>query len=721
MTRTINYVDELGNQIAQPVTQIVTYTRSAVLDLSLIDADNPDAGISYTDWTTRDALWAAADSPTLTGQITFTKVVGAQNTTAETTNTTVTVIYYPAILTVQPTATKNQGDKVTPNNPADQREYPAGVSAGDLNRTITRTINYVDPSGNQIAPSVTQNVAYYRAATVDLTRVDANDPLAGITYTAWTTADGTWAAVASPTLGDRITDTPVVAAQRPTVQTASTTVTVTYYPAILTVLPTDPKNQGTKITADAADPREYPAGVSASDLNRVITRTISYVDAFGQAVAEPVIQTVTYWRIATVDLNRANAADPTAGIVYTSWTTSDSTWAAVESPVVTGLATRTNVVGAAKVAFATPSQSVRVTYYPATITVTPNDPKNPGEKVDPANPDDDRVYPAGVGQADLNRTITRTIRYVAADGQVVADTVVQLVTYTREATIDLNGDVAYTAWTTANADWPEVLSPTKTGLTTFTQSVAASTAAPDTPDATITVTYFATTVTVAPGDPKNPGDRVDPTNSDDPRVYPAGVAQADLNRTITRTIRFVDRTGRELAQAVVQTLEFSRTATVTYAADGSATVVYGDWQPAQAAFAAYVAPAVAGYTARSPQVPALSVTADDGDAQAVVDYLRNPADPVPEPTPAPHHPTTPTPKPAPAVDNGGSNPIPAPQPLTSGQATGAAPQSATPATTLPQTGEATAPLLSLFGLVLTGAASLLALLGRRRRRNTNHH
>ncbi|WP_262314742.1 mucin-binding protein [Lacticaseibacillus parakribbianus] len=719
ITRTISYVDELGNQITRPVIQTVTYTRSAVLDLSLIDADDPGAGITYTDWTTRDAVWAAADSPTFTGQITFTKVVGAQTTTAETAGTTVTVTYYPAILTVQPTAPKNQGDKVTADA-ADPREYPAGVSASDLNRTITRTINYVDASGNQIAPSVTQTVAYYRSATVDLTRIDANDPLAGITYTAWATADGTWAAVASPALSERIPDVLVVAAQRPTVQTASTAVTVTYYPAILTVVPTAPKNQGDKVTADAADPREYPAGVSASDLTRVITRTIRYVDALGQAVAEPVIQTVTYWRIATVDLNRVNATDPTAGVVYTGWTTSDGTWAAADSPAVTGLATRTNVVAAAKVAFATPSQSVRVTYYPATITVTPNEPKNPGDKVDPANPDDDRVYPEGVGQADLNRTITRTIRYVDADGQVVADTVVQLVTYTREATIDLSGDVTYTAWTTANAEWPEVLSPAQAGLTTFTQSVAANTVAPDTPDAAITVTYFATTVTVAPGDPKNPGDRVDPTNSDDPRVYPAGVAQADLNRTITRTIRFVDRTGRELAQPVIQTVAFSRTATVTYAADGSATVVYGDWQPTQAAFAAYDAPAVAGYTARSPQVAVLSVTANDANIQDVVQYLRNPADPIPVPTPKPN--PSVTPKPAPKPSSTGDRPDVSPQspmqpqPLINGQPANPTPQNDSASAALPQTGETTAPRLSLLGLALTGTMSLLALFSFRRRR-----
>ncbi|HFU4060862.1 TPA: mucus-binding protein, partial [Streptococcus suis] len=49
------------------------------------------------------------------------------------------------------------------------------------------------------------------------------------------------------------------------------------------------------------------------------------------------------------------------------------------------------------------------------VTVTPEDPKNPGAEVDPGNPDGPK-WPDGVKESDLNQTVTRTIKYQYEDG-----------------------------------------------------------------------------------------------------------------------------------------------------------------------------------------------------------------------------------------------------------------------------------------------------------------
>ncbi|CCI81665.1 mucin-binding protein [Lactobacillus hominis] len=57
----------------------------------------------------------------------------------------------------------------TPINPDDPNgpKWPDGVSKDDLNKEITRTINYVNGSGTKIAPSVVQSVHFGRTAIVD--------------------------------------------------------------------------------------------------------------------------------------------------------------------------------------------------------------------------------------------------------------------------------------------------------------------------------------------------------------------------------------------------------------------------------------------------------------------------------------------------------------------------------------------------------------------------
>ncbi|MDB6213392.1 mucus-binding protein, partial [Gemella haemolysans] len=107
-------------------------------------------------------------------------------------------------------------------------------------------------------------------------------------------------------------------------------------------------------------------------------------------------------------------------------------------------------------------QEYTVTLKERVVSVTPDQPKTPGTPVDPNNPEGPK-YPAGLKEKDLNKTVTRTITYVYADGTPVMENgapkvVTQEAKFTREAKVNLvTGEVAYGDWSDAQ-DLAEVKS-----------------------------------------------------------------------------------------------------------------------------------------------------------------------------------------------------------------------------------------------------------------------
>ena len=125
----------------------------------------------------------------------------------------------------------------------------------------------------------------------------------------------------------------------------------------------------------------------------------------------------------------------------------------------------------------TQDQEFKVTLKAKEVTVTPDQPKTPGTPVDPNNPDGPK-YPAGLEEKDLNKTVTRTITYVYADGTPVLNedgtpkTVTQEAKFTREAKVNLvTGEVTYGDWTPAQ-DLAEVKSPAVKGYVADKETVA---------------------------------------------------------------------------------------------------------------------------------------------------------------------------------------------------------------------------------------------------------
>lgn len=113
---------------------------------------------------------------------------------------------------------------------------------------------------------------------------------------------------------------------------------------------------------------------------------------------------------------------------------------------------------------------VTVKVVPATITVTPDDPKNPsdklpdGTKTAPTYPGNG-TYPAGVSKDDLNKIVTRKITVTNPDG--TSTVITQEVKFTRTATINLaDGNVTYGDWVAdGNDSFAGYTAPTIPGYT----------------------------------------------------------------------------------------------------------------------------------------------------------------------------------------------------------------------------------------------------------------
>ena len=310
-----------------------------------------------------------------------------------------------------------------------------------------------------------------------------------------------------------------------------------------------------------------------------------------------------------------------------------------------------------------------------TTTVTPDKPKTTGDKL-PDNPS--KNYPSGVAKNDLNRTITRTIKITDPKGKVTTET--QTVHLTRSATVDeVTGKVSYSNWTTGSFDSydvPEVKGYTATQSKVNTATVTSDTQDSEVnisytandqtikinyvdsdnndsviksdtltgktdqtvktgvkiPDgyvvsgnvptdytfkakdnADITVKLKHGTITVTPDKPKTTGDKL-PDNPS--KNYPSGVAENDLNKAATRTIKVTDPTGKVTTE--IQMVHLTRTAIVD---EVTGKVTYSDWTTGK--WNSYSVPEVSGYTATTKTISENSVDINTKDQTIEVAYIAN--------------------------------------------------------------------------------------------------
>ena len=249
-----------------------------------------------------------------------------------------------------------------------------------------------------------------------------------------------------------------------------------------------------KVTTDQVTGEKTYGDWSTAEWDRYAVPAIAgYVPSVEQ-VAQQVVNGITTDQIIDVTYSSGehtthiNYVDGDGNIVHTTTIKgqTDGTaqvpnetpagWTVVGEPVPTELA------------FGPDGHSdVTVTVDHQHVTVTPDQPKTPTDKL-PDNPA--KMYPNGVGNDNLNKTITRTIKIVMPDDQT--KTVAQTAHLTRTADVDeVTGEVTYGKWTTG--EWSNYDVPTVPGYTPSQNEVPAQTVSFGDNDIVKTVTYKANT------------------------------------------------------------------------------------------------------------------------------------------------------------------------------------------------------------------------------------
>lgn len=288
-----------------------------------------------------------------------------------------------------------------------------------------------------------------------------------------------------------------------------------------------------------------------------------------------------------------------------------------------------------------------------TVQVTPGQPKTTSDKL-PDNPT--KSYPAGVGQSDLNRTITRTIQVVDPHTRKVTTTT-QTVHLTRTATVDeVSGTVTYGKWTTG--EWQTFNVPAVAGYTPRQANVAKTMVTDTTKDQTVKITYVAnpqsTTVNYVDGTGKvihttllkGVTDQTVTVSSEVPagwklvdgQTVPSEitfganghapvtvkvehqVTTSQEQRTITRNIKLTTIIGDSLADTKSTTVKQTATIMRDVKIDQvTHKTVYGNWSSAQ--WDAYQVPNEYGYQANRGLIPAVTVTDQTEDQQLEIQKI----------------------------------------------------------------------------------------------------
>ena len=422
----------------------------------------------------------------------------------------------------------------------------------------------------------------------------------------------------------------------------------------VTVTPDQPKTPGTPVDPNNPDGPKYPAGLEEKDLNKTVTRTITYVYEDGTPVLnedgtpKTVTQEAKFTREAKVNL-------VTGEVTYGDWTPAQDL-AEVKSPVVKGYLADKASVPVVTVTGDSKDTTEVVTYkpigswipnIPGQPTTPIKYPNNPDDPTKPGKPTETLPYVEGFTPKDKDGNPLKPVDptdptkgYVVPDLPTdpsqdtpinyVKDTQKAKTTFVDEKGNPIPGVDAITE--EGDSDTPltkeaEVKAKIKElenkgyELVSNTYPEGGKFDKDKDTDQEFKVTLKAKEVTVTPDQPKTPGTPVDPNNPDGPK-YPAGLEEKDLNKTVTRTITYVYEDGTPVLnedgtpKTVTQEAKFTREAKVNLV---TGDVTYGEWTPEQD-LAEVKSPVVKGYLADKSTVPTTKVTADSENTTEVVTY-----------------------------------------------------------------------------------------------------
>ena len=373
-----------------------------------------------------------------------------------------TVVMCHQKLVVAPNEGHSNTEQIT--TPAGYRvDYPQGVDTASLNRIVTRSISFQyadgatwdgqnlsgqpmhDDKGNELQPH-NQTVSYQRQATIDLVKLaDPKQAASAVTYGAW-----------QVTPDSKATFAPVDVLPVAGYEADQTT--------IKAVAPTlDP-------TAGPQDAK--PIVVHYAPLSQEVL--VSFVDSAGNVI-EPQYKFsgTTGQTVPITDLTGVPITDP------------------ITPPMGWRLVDPQTVIPSTVTFGREPLPEIKIAIEHATVHLKHDEYHQANTGTLPDN--SIRPFPAGVDQADLNRTVTRTIQVHLPDGTIKRTA--QVLQFTRGATIDeINGHVTYDPWVAEDGTkMPAVQATdvvaTPAGYSPVLSAVELTNVKPDDPDSVVDITY----------------------------------------------------------------------------------------------------------------------------------------------------------------------------------------------------------------------------------------
>ena len=414
-----------------------------------------------------------------------------------------------------------------------------------------------------------------------------------------------------------------------------------------TVEPTDPKVADSLLYPDINNDLRWPAGLSYDDLNRTVTRTIHYVADDGKVFPDTV-QTVAYSRNAIVDLVKGT-------VTYGSWVLAKSEFDSLVVPIQAGyLADRsliTNQNIEKDVQTLVPisvTTSVRYKKLGSWIVQTPNSEMNrisyPNSYLDASVIGNHSTvtipYIAGyraIGKDGNYLTLKNTDRpaegYLAPrPDDATQDSIIRYdkdnqsaqIRFVNQSNKAVLSTVSLTGKTGEVIDSKsvdrEILSFLNKGYRIVTDEFH-QILTPVYGDNSRVVTQFTIVLTprVEKIDASQYKEKDSLVDSQLKLTWPAGLTEKDLQKSVSRTTRFLNTQGEEIAPAHEAVLNYRRTATVNLV---TKAVLYTGWIAEQNKFPAVSAPVVSGYLANELGKPELSSTPNIPARVDVIHYRK---------------------------------------------------------------------------------------------------
>ena len=518
--RTIEYLDKktgeaIPSRLAQPVEQDVTLTRT-------VDTNKVTGEVTYGDWTVESGSWDEVVSPDLTNYgytAPDKESVAAETVDGNTENSDVKVYYDHATTTVTPEDPKDPNTPINPNDP-DSPKYTEDQT--DVTKDASQTVHYTGAGDKTPSDKVqTQKDAFTRTVTID--KVTGKT----ISTTPWT-GSKTFGTEDTPVVDGYHADKKVAGGLTATPENPNVEDTVTYAENGK-IIPVDPN--GNKIP-DAPTPT-YPT--DPTDPTKVVPDE-PVPDIPGYTPETPTVTPEDPGKDTPVVYNKQD------GSLTVKYVDQDSNNAVLETKDLSGkygdqiTYTTTDTIksledkgyvlvsdgftGKAGSTFSDSNngKTYLVVLKHGTTTVTPDNPKNPGESINPNDPNGPKYTK---DQTDVTKDASQTVHYTGAGDKTPSDKVqTQKDAFTRTVTIDkvTGKTVSTTPWTGSKTFGTED-TPVVDGYHADKKVAGGLTATPEKPNVEDTVTY-AENGKIVPVDPDgnkipnvpNPTYPTDPTD-----------------------------------------------------------------------------------------------------------------------------------------------------------------------------------------------------------------